>query len=73
MTEVFEAKLRRVGNSLGVIIPNGIIQEHGFDHGDTIHVAIPSTNLETRNKKLLAMIGSIQKRVAFKRDKGDRF
>jgi antitoxin component of MazEF toxin-antitoxin module len=62
MAEVFEAKLRRVGNSLGIIIPNELIQEFGFDDGDIIRVAIPSSDISARRGK-----------KPFKRDKGDRF
>ncbi len=50
MTEVFEAKLRKVGNSLGVIIPSKIIEKMGFHKGDVIYVAIPPSepNLEKK-------------------------
>jgi antitoxin component of MazEF toxin-antitoxin module len=73
MTEVFEAKVRKVGNSLGIIIPKEISELLGFDHGDTIHVAIPSTDLKNRNKKLLALIGIDRGKEPFKREKEDRF
>ncbi len=73
MAEVFDAKLRRIGNSLGIIIPNYIIQDLGYGHGDTIPVAIPATNLETRNKLLSGLIGIDKNKSKFIRDKKDRF
>ena len=73
MAEVFEAKLRRVGNSLGIIIPNELIQELGFGDGDTIHVAIPVSSIAARNRKLMALIGTERGKKPFKREKGDRF
>ena len=73
MTEVFEAKVRRVGNSLGIIIPKDISELLGFGHGDTIHVAIPSTDLKTRNRMLMALIGIDCGKQPFKREKEDRF
>ena len=73
MTEVFEAKVRRVGNSLGIIIPKEVSEALRFGHGDTIHVAIPSADLKTRNKKLMALIGIDRGKAQFRRDKGDRY
>ena len=40
MAEVFEAKLRKIGNSLGVIIPSEIIDELGYHKGDVVHIDI---------------------------------
>jgi len=40
MTKLFEAKVRKIGNSLGIIIPSEIIEEMGFHKGDIINVAI---------------------------------
>ncbi|MDO9537307.1 MAG: hypothetical protein Q7J68_03205 [Thermoplasmata archaeon] len=73
MADVFEAKLRRVGNSLGIIIPNDLLEELGFGQGDVIHVAIPSSSLGTRNEKLMKLIGIERGKKPFRRDKGDRF
>jgi len=73
MSELFEAKVRRVGNSLGIIIPNELIQQLGFGDGDIIHVAIPSSDIKARNRRLLAFIGTEKGGKRFRRDKGDRF
>ncbi|UCG70912.1 MAG: hypothetical protein JSV09_07925 [Thermoplasmata archaeon] len=73
MTEVFEAKLRKIGNSLGVIIPSGIIEELGYQKGDIVQIAIPPANGNNRNEQILKMAGIYKKKSPFKRDKGDRY
>ncbi len=73
MTEVFEAKLRRIGNSLGVIIPSDIIEGLGFHRGDVIHIAIPPSNNVTRNELLRQLAGIDKDTTKFKRDKEDRY
>jgi antitoxin component of MazEF toxin-antitoxin module len=70
---MFKAKLRRVGNSLGIIIPNDLVQKMRFSDGDTINVAIPASDNRARNLKLAAFIGSEKGKKPFKREKGDRF
>ncbi|UCH87948.1 MAG: hypothetical protein JSV49_06670 [Thermoplasmata archaeon] len=73
MTEVFETKLRRVGNSLGVIIPNEIIVELGYSRGDVIPIAIPSLDVKNRNKQILALVGIDKRKRGFVREKRDRY
>ncbi len=73
MAEIFKAKLRKVGNSIGIIIPNDILQDIGGNNGDIIHVAIPTSGLETRNSQLLALAGIDSRKPGFKRDKKDRY
>lgn len=73
MTEVFEAKLRRIGNSVGVIIPAEIIEALGFDIGDVVHIAIPPSSKEKRNKAIMKLAGMYKKASSFKRDKRDRY
>ena len=73
MAEVFEAKLRRVGNSLGIIIPNEVIQAGGYSQGDTINVTILESSLVERNKLLLAIAGKYKGAGPFEREKEDRY
>ena len=73
MSEVFEAKLRKIGNSLGVIIPAKIIEELQFHQGDVIHLAIPPTDNGKRNELILDIAGIDSKKPPFKREKKDRF
>ncbi|TET91923.1 MAG: hypothetical protein E3J35_00210 [Methanomassiliicoccales archaeon] len=73
MTEIFKAKLRQIGNSLGVIIPSEIIEERGFAKGDEVPLALPPSSFEKRNEKLRKMIGLYKGTKPFKRDKEDRY
>ncbi len=73
MTEVFEAKLRQIGNSLGVIIPSEILEERGFSKGDKVQIVIPPSSFEKRNEKLRQMAGLYKGTKPFKRDKEDRY
>ena len=73
MTEVFETKLRRIGNSLGVIIPSEIIEELGFDKGDIIQVEIPLKSNARRNKDIIKIAGIYKNKSPFRREKGDRY
>jgi antitoxin component of MazEF toxin-antitoxin module len=73
MTELFKAKLRRVGNSTGIIIPNDILSKLGYSHGDVIHLAIPPTGIKNRNTRLLRLAGIDRDKPKFKRDKRDRY
>jgi antitoxin component of MazEF toxin-antitoxin module len=73
MTEVFEAKLRKIGNSLGVIIPSRVIEELHFHQGDIVHLAIPPTDNGKRNELILDLAGIDTKKPSFKREKKDRF
>jgi len=73
MTKVFEAKVRKIGNSLGIIIPSKIIEEMGFHKGDIINVAIPPSESEKRNELLRSLAGIDGEKPPFRRDKGDRY
>ena len=74
MTNVFEAKVRRIGNSLGVIIPSEVLRQNGYGEGDTLKVAIPKHNLEERNRFMLSIAGKYARKGGpFEREKEDRF
>ena len=73
MAEVFEAKLRKVGNSLGVIIPAKIIEELHFHQGDVVHLAIPPSDNGKRNELILELAGIDKGKPSFTREKQDRF
>jgi len=73
MGEMFEAKVRRLGNSLGIIIPNEVLRELGFGDGDMIRVAIPCSDMASRNRKLMSFIGTERGGKRFRRDRGDRY
>jgi len=73
MVEVFEARLRKIGNSLGILVPSNIIEGLGFHKGDFIHVAIPPSGTIKRNELLLELTGIDKKKSSFKREKEDRY
>ena len=66
-------KLRKIGNSLGVIIPAKIIEELHFHQGDIVHLAIPPSDNSKRNDLILDLAGIDSKKSSFKREKTDRF
>jgi len=67
------AKLRKVGNSVGVIIPKKIIEGSGLNTGDTIQVSLPVLDIHSANEKLLSIAGKFAGKSGFTREKGDRF
>jgi len=73
MSEVFEAKLRKIGNSLGLIVPSHIIEELNFRKGDIVHVVIPPSIDVKRNKLLKSLAGLDKNKKSFKREKEDRY
>ncbi len=70
---VIDTKLRRIGNSMGVIIPREVIEAQGYRQGDTIHVAFPSRAMTDRNMRLKALAGTFKNKAAFVREKEDRY
>ncbi len=73
MSDVFEAKLRKIGNSLGVIIPKELIDDLHFHQGDSISICIPASDIKTRNERIKLIAGKYSKTSGFKREKVDRF
>ena len=73
MSDNFEAKLRQIGNSLGVIIPSKVIEERGYSKGDKVQLSLPPSSFKERNEKLRKMIGRYKGTKPFKRDKEDRY
>lgn len=73
MVEIFEARLRKIGNSLGILVPAHILEGLGFQKGDVIQVAIPPSETRKRNELLLELTGIDKKKTTFKREKEDRY
>ena len=73
MVEVFETKLRKIGNSLGIIVPSYIIEGLGFRKGDILHIIIPPSEGAKKNKLLTGLAGIDKKKSTFERDKEDRY
>lgn len=71
MAEVFEGKVRRLGNSMAVIIPNSVLSEAGVREGDVLKLAIPVPL--ARRKRIWNKVAGIDKGMpAFSREKHDR-
>ncbi len=67
MAELFKVKLRRIGTSLGVIIPQERLNEFKFGEGDEIDLAI------LPKKKDLSGFGIAKNfKIPFKKDKKTR-
>lgn len=68
MTELFSAKVRSVGTSLGILIPIEIIKEAKIKEGESIEV-----NILKRNKKFIKESFGIDRGTSkFERDHRDR-
>ena len=44
-----ERKIRKIGNSLGVIIPSNMLKEIGVGDGDTVFIALENDEIKIRN------------------------
>ena len=74
MVNLFTAKVRRVGNSLGVIIPKEVLIDNGYREGDEVKVVLPRHDLAERNKAILRIAGKWAGKLGpFEREKEDRF
>lgn len=70
MAELFKAKVRKVGTSLGVLMPMKIIRKENIQEGSEVDLVIMKKNL----KLLDEVFGSAKNTMfKFKRDKRDRF
>lgn len=72
MTTVFETKIRHIGNSYGVIIPNNILKEIGAENGDTLKITI-AIDEKQKMKAIKKITGICKGKRSFERDRGDRF
>jgi antitoxin component of MazEF toxin-antitoxin module len=71
MSTVFEGKVRRLGNSMAVIIPKAILEETGAKEGDVVKLSVPIPR-QRRNAVFKKMAGIDAGSRPFKREKGDR-
>jgi len=71
MAQVFEGKVRRLGNSMAVIIPKDVLSEVGIREGDLLTLVIPVSG--ARRRRVWKKVSGIDKGVpSFSRDKHDR-
>jgi antitoxin component of MazEF toxin-antitoxin module len=76
MSRVFQGKLRRVGNSLAVIVPKEVLEDVGVEEGDNVKVSIAhKEDLSKKGKKIdlfESVAGIYPNAKSFVRDRNDR-
>lgn len=69
MSELFKAKVRKVGTSLGVLIPKRIAEQERIKEGQEIEVSL----LKKRNiEEVFKLMGTAKGTKPFVRDRTDR-
>jgi len=69
MPEMFRAKVRKVGTSLGVLIPKEFIEEQKIKEGEKVEVGLLKEN---RLKLIEKAFGSAKGAKPFERDRTER-
>ena len=69
MSELFRAKARKIGTSVGVLIPKGIIQQEKIKIGEEIKFHIVK---ERKLDEVWKLIGTAKGTKLFERDRIDR-
>ena len=68
MAELFVSKVRPIGSSLCVIIPNEIVKKEHLKAGRELRLSIINPNF----KELERLMGSVKNAKPFQRDRRDR-
>ena len=68
MPEIIETKVRRVGTSFGVLLPNELIKREGITEGQNIEITILKRNLHL----LKRAFGKAKGAEPFEREHKDR-
>ncbi|MDG7016031.1 MAG: hypothetical protein JRM82_01495 [Nitrososphaerota archaeon] len=73
MAQVFEGKVRKLGNSMAVIIPNDVLSVAGVHEGDILKLAIPVPAAKRRRvwKKVAGIDAGLPPFAREKRDRAD--
>ena len=69
MSELFTVKVRKVGTSLGVLIPKEVIEEIGITEGENVEVGLLK---KRRLADVMKLFGTAKGMKPFERDKTDR-
>lgn len=70
--ELFHGRLRRVGNSLSVLVPKKTLEELHLGEGDEVEVALLPVASQRRHR-LMAVLGSTPGLGPFQRERQDRY
>ena len=72
MSKVFEGRIRRLGNSMAVIIPKEVLEEAGAKEGDVVKLSLPIP--KSKRKEVLRKIAGVDSLAEpFIREKRDKF
>lgn len=70
MAKLFKAKVRKVGTSLGILIPKEVAERERIKEGEEIEVGL----LKTRKlAEVLKLFGTAKSAKSFARDRLDRY
>jgi antitoxin component of MazEF toxin-antitoxin module len=69
MPELFKAKVRKVGTSLGVLIPKELIKRENIKDGEEVEVSLLK---QRKLEEVLKLIGTAKDTKPFERDRADR-
>ena len=73
MSELFKAKVRKVGTSLGILIPKEIAQQEEIKEGQEIQLSLlKQRKLKEIEEMIEKMFGTAKGAKSFERDKVDR-
>ena len=68
--QLFKAKIRRVGTSLGLLIPKEIAGRQHISEGEEVEIGL----IKKRNiREVMNLIGSAKGAGKFRRDRTDRY
>lgn len=70
--QLFKGRLRRVGNSLSILVPKKALEGLHKSEGDEVEVAIIPPSAE-RRARLDRIVGSVPGLAPFRRERKDRF
>lgn len=69
MPALFKVKVRKVGSSLGVLIPKEFVKKEKIKEGEEIEVSLLK---QRKLEEILKLIGTAKGTEPFKRDRTDR-
>ena len=69
MSDVFKSKVRKVGTSLGILIPRDVIDSDKIKEGEEIEISLLK---KRRIDDVMKLFGSAKGAKPFERDKNDR-
>lgn len=69
MPELFKTKVRKVGTSLGVLIPKELIEKEKIKEGEEVEVGLLK---QRKLEEVLKLIGTAKGTKPFERDRTDR-